>query len=112
MKRMKKAAWVRKRRCWRPPSGAAWAAGAPVRSRMGTIRCLKWPRAGWCSVITGPSDQGEDEGPSGQGPGQAHGAEADQGGVAGGEVEDHHHRSEEHTSELQSPLNLVCRLLL
>src|SRR5256885_8498775 len=28
--------------------------------------------------------------------------------VAGG----HHHRSEEHTSELQSPCNLVCRLLL
>src|SRR5260370_10070604 len=24
----------------------------------------------------------------------------------------HHHRSEEHTSELQSHLNLVCRLLL
>src|SRR5256885_12208503 len=24
----------------------------------------------------------------------------------------HHHRSEEHTSELQSPCNLVCRLLL
>src|SRR5256885_10735018 len=25
---------------------------------------------------------------------------------------DHHDRSEEHTSELQSPCNLVCRLLL
>src|SRR5688500_19867959 len=25
---------------------------------------------------------------------------------------EHHHRSEEHTSELQSPCNLVCRLLL
>src|SRR5256885_8626189 len=25
---------------------------------------------------------------------------------------DHFHRSEEHTSELQSPCNLVCRLLL
>src|SRR2546426_9231042 len=25
---------------------------------------------------------------------------------------DHHRRSEEHTSELQSPCNLVCRLLL
>src|SRR5688500_19630838 len=25
---------------------------------------------------------------------------------------DFHHRSEEHTSELQSPCNLVCRLLL
>src|SRR3989454_7280491 len=25
---------------------------------------------------------------------------------------DHHGRSEEHTSELQSPCNLVCRLLL
>src|SRR5690348_17870616 len=24
----------------------------------------------------------------------------------------HHHRSEEHTSELQSPVHLVCRLLL
>src|SRR5256885_5161286 len=31
-------------------------------------------------------------------------------------IDDHralgHHRSEEHTSELQSPCNLVCRLLL
>src|SRR5574337_1605588 len=29
-----------------------------------------------------------------------------------GAVPHHHLRSEEHTSELQSPLNLVCRLLL
>src|SRR5256885_15936962 len=28
------------------------------------------------------------------------------------EVAARHHRSEEHTSELQSPCNLVCRLLL
>src|SRR5256885_11851887 len=28
------------------------------------------------------------------------------------EVRVHEHRSEEHTSELQSPCNLVCRLLL
>src|SRR5256885_4669740 len=28
------------------------------------------------------------------------------------EVEEHQIRSEEHTSELQSPCNLVCRLLL
>src|SRR5256885_5264113 len=27
-------------------------------------------------------------------------------------IKDAHHRSEEHTSELQSPCNLVCRLLL
>src|SRR3989454_8297868 len=27
-------------------------------------------------------------------------------------AQDEHHRSEEHTSELQSPCNLVCRLLL
>src|SRR5260370_15307005 len=30
----------------------------------------------------------------------------------GGVAEDRGHRSEEHTSELQSHLNLVCRLLL
>src|SRR5205809_5771232 len=30
----------------------------------------------------------------------------------GGNREDHHVRSEEHTSELQSRLHLVCRLLL
>src|SRR5256885_8570714 len=29
-----------------------------------------------------------------------------------GERHGHHHRSEEHTSELQSPCNIVCRLLL
>src|SRR5256885_5235593 len=29
-----------------------------------------------------------------------------------GLVQEHHRRSEEHTSELQSPCNLVCRLLL
>src|SRR2546426_5273983 len=38
------------------------------------------------------------------------------GGVVGAAavrpVRDHHVRSEEHTSELQSPCNLVCRLLL
>src|SRR2546426_6704936 len=28
------------------------------------------------------------------------------------QIEDVYHRSEEHTSELQSPCNLVCRLLL
>src|SRR5256885_13293537 len=28
------------------------------------------------------------------------------------DVDRHHQRSEEHTSELQSPCNLVCRLLL
>src|SRR2546426_7964485 len=40
-------------------------------------------------------------------------------GIAFGKRSDHHpaetlveHRSEEHTSELQSPCNLVCRLLL
>src|SRR2546429_3283774 len=33
------------------------------------------------------------------------------GGTAGGQ-KDHHGRSEEHTSELQSRLHLVCRLLL
>src|SRR5688572_31077314 len=32
--------------------------------------------------------------------------------VAGGHDERRHHRSEEHTSELQSQSNLVCRLLL
>src|SRR5256885_11632747 len=31
---------------------------------------------------------------------------------AQGAVASHHLRSEEHTSELQSPCNLVCRLLL
>src|SRR5688500_19360881 len=31
---------------------------------------------------------------------------------ASGEVRAHQQRSEEHTSELQSPCNLVCRLLL
>src|ERR1039457_841948 len=30
----------------------------------------------------------------------------------GSHVDGNHHRSEEHTSELQSPCNLVCRLLL
>src|SRR2546426_1585089 len=29
-----------------------------------------------------------------------------------GEIDSERHRSEEHTSELQSPCNLVCRLLL
>src|SRR5256885_7316905 len=33
-------------------------------------------------------------------------------GAAGGRVDVHGVRSEEHTSELQSPWNLVCRLLL
>src|SRR5256885_7968021 len=33
-------------------------------------------------------------------------------GEVGGTAADVHHRSEEHTSELQSPCNLVCRLLL
>src|SRR5437879_7729397 len=37
-------------------------------------------------------------------------------GVVAGDVTEHqpqgHHRSEEHTSELQSPMYLVCRLLL
>src|SRR5260370_7080350 len=33
-------------------------------------------------------------------------------GVAAGRVQGHAERSEEHTSELQSHLNLVCRLLL
>src|SRR5438094_6597484 len=28
------------------------------------------------------------------------------------QIDGHHHRSEEHTSELQSPYDLVCRLLL
>src|SRR5256885_5796917 len=31
---------------------------------------------------------------------------------APGDLRRHTHRSEEHTSELQSPCNLVCRLLL
>src|SRR5207248_9230587 len=33
-------------------------------------------------------------------------------GQACADVEQHHLRSEEHTSELQSPYDLVCRLLL
>src|SRR2546426_5368976 len=33
-------------------------------------------------------------------------------GVVGGLAVTKRHRSEEHTSELQSPCNLVCRLLL
>src|SRR5256885_8490318 len=33
-------------------------------------------------------------------------------GRGGGEHQDGERRSEEHTSELQSPCNLVCRLLL
>src|SRR5260370_3327829 len=36
----------------------------------------------------------------------------DRGGVVSRAVVHHHNRSEEHTSELQSHLNLVCRLLL
>src|SRR5256885_11535674 len=32
--------------------------------------------------------------------------------MSGGNLLDLHSRSEEHTSELQSPCNLVCRLLL
>src|ERR1039457_2874716 len=32
--------------------------------------------------------------------------------AADGNPQNHRHRSEEHTSELQSPCNLVCRLLL
>src|SRR5256885_10230952 len=36
----------------------------------------------------------------------------DQGGPLGQQVQRQAHRSEEHTSELQSPCNLVCRLLL
>src|SRR2546426_6509560 len=32
--------------------------------------------------------------------------------VVPGMTDAHYHRSEEHTSELQSPCNLVCRLLL
>src|SRR5437762_11428330 len=34
------------------------------------------------------------------------------GGYRGSENAVHHRRSEEHTSELQSPMYLVCRLLL
>src|SRR5256885_4476923 len=34
------------------------------------------------------------------------------GGACGSACESHLYRSEEHTSELQSPCNLVCRLLL
>src|SRR5258708_28710412 len=34
------------------------------------------------------------------------------GAIAGVDLRDAHHRSEEHTSELQSPDHLVCRLLL
>src|SRR5256885_6961483 len=42
--------------------------------------------------------------------GQARGARTlDQGLL---DLQQHEHRSEEHTSELQSPCNLVCRLLL
>src|SRR5256885_17043488 len=37
-----------------------------------------------------------------------HGPARHTGGLCGGD----RHRSEEHTSELQSPCNLVCRLLL
>src|SRR4051794_41384928 len=36
----------------------------------------------------------------------------DSGGGAGGAQMQHSQRSEEHTSELQSPVQLVCRLLL
>src|SRR5437867_8575310 len=32
--------------------------------------------------------------------------------LLGGDVTNYEHRSEEHTSELQSPYDLVCRLLL
>src|SRR5256885_5932315 len=46
-------------------------------------------------------------------PGVAHGARhGAQGAVAVGIGRRHVVRSEEHTSELQSPCNLVCRLLL
>src|SRR5256885_6767745 len=44
-----------------------------------------------------------------------HGARADAAQrhlAAGGAARELHGRSEEHTSELQSPCNLVCRLLL
>src|SRR5256885_5049804 len=41
---------------------------------------------------------------------QHDGAQNDEAGA--GVVPDEAHRSEEHTSELQSPCNLVCRLLL
>src|SRR5256885_6450852 len=37
---------------------------------------------------------------------------ADEGPLAAARRRDADHRSEEHTSELQSPCNLVCRLLL
>src|SRR5256885_3268828 len=57
------------------------------------------------------------------GPGPATGVRGGQGGLRGGvrgaqpaDLAGHHARlgvrSEEHTSELQSPCNLVCRLLL
>src|SRR2546426_4433485 len=36
----------------------------------------------------------------------------DQGGIAMAQLRHEQRRSEEHTSELQSPCNLVCRLLL
>src|SRR5688500_19669784 len=48
-------------------------------------------------------------------PGHARHVDADLGAVAHDAVvavRIHHARSEEHTSELQSPCNLVCRLLL
>src|SRR5256885_13024672 len=43
--------------------------------------------------------------------GQRHPAELDSSGISGNRLH-HIQRSEEHTSELQSPCNLVCRLLL
>src|SRR5256885_3363676 len=43
---------------------------------------------------------------------QAQVVQAETGGGFGGKEEDPSIRSEEHTAELQSPCNLVCRLLL
>src|SRR5690348_11227066 len=51
---------------------------------------------------------------AGRGSGLIDAAADDKRGIemSGGEDRSHHRRSEEHTSELQSPVHLVCRLLL
>src|SRR2546426_6783275 len=72
---------------------------------------------GRCQVTDGRSPPGADvrhlytEAPfeEEQGGGEVEGARGDE--AAAAERRDHE-RSEEHTSELQSPCNLVCRLLL
>src|SRR5256885_3386237 len=87
-----------KRNAAQPVSGADWAAAGLAGS--GQVAC-----AGGCPAAAVP-------GFAGSGSAAAGCFAAVAGRFAEPWVSPSHGRSEEHTSELQSPCNLVCRLLL